>query len=92
MSDRQIKWLLLRTQLALAQRPRPSESVLVSPDLIRGIQDPELIAWELYSDDVELYSDDASVASFEHTMLSFCLYDLLKEQSLVIYCKGSYDL
>ena len=34
-----------------------------SPDLLRGIQDPELLAWELYSDDIvsETVVDEVSV-------------------------------
>ena len=56
-----------------------------SADLIRGIQDPELLAWELYSDDVvsETVVDDVSVVGLSSVRRKTRLLSAVRDQIAV---------
>ena len=53
-----------------------------SADLIRGIQDPELLAWELYSDDVvsEKVVDEVSVVGLSGVQRKTRLLSAVRDQ------------
>ena len=53
-----------------------------SADLIRGIQDPELLAWELYSDDVvsETVVDEVSVVGLSGVQRKTRLLSAVRDQ------------
>ena len=56
-----------------------------SADLIRGIQDPELLAWELYSDDVvsETVVDELSVVGLSGVQRKTRLLSAVRDQITV---------
>ena len=56
-----------------------------SADLIRGIQDPELLAWELYSDDVvsETVVDEVSVVGLSGVQRKTRLLSAVRDQLAV---------
>ena len=56
-----------------------------SADLIRGIQDPELLAWELYSDDVvsETVVDEVSVMGLSSVQRKTRLLSAVRDQIAV---------
>ena len=56
-----------------------------SADLIRGIQDPELLAWELYSDDVvsETVVDEVSVVGLSSVRRKTRLLSAVRDQIAV---------
>ena len=56
-----------------------------SADLIRGIQDPELLAWELYSDDVvsETVVDEVSVVGLSGVQRKTKLLSAVRDQIAV---------
>ena len=56
-----------------------------SADLIRGIQDPELLAWELYSDDVvsETVVDEMSVVGLSGVQRKTRLLSAVRDQITV---------
>ena len=56
-----------------------------SADLIRGIQDPELLAWELYSDDVvsETVVDEVSVVALSAVQRKTRLLSAVRDQIAV---------
>ena len=56
-----------------------------SADLIRGIQDPELLAWELYSDDVvsETVVDEVSVVGLSSVQRKTRLLSAVRDQIAV---------
>ena len=56
-----------------------------SADLIRGIQDPELLAWELYSDDVvsETVVDEVSVVGLSGVQRKTRLLSAVRDQIAV---------
>ena len=56
-----------------------------SADLIRGIQDPELLAWELYSDDVvsETVVDEVSVVGLSGVQKKSRLLSAVRDQIAV---------
>ena len=56
-----------------------------STDLIRGIQDPELLAWELYSDDVvsETVMDEVSVVGLSDVQRKTRLLNAVRAQITV---------
>ena len=56
-----------------------------SADLIRGIQDPELLAWELYSDDVvsETVVDEVSVVRLSSVQRKTKLLSAVRDQIAV---------
>ena len=56
-----------------------------SADLIRGIQDPELLAWELYSDDIipEIIVDKVSVVGLSGVQRKTRLLTAVRDQITV---------
>ena len=56
-----------------------------SADLIRGIQDPELLAWELYSDDVmsETVVDEVSAVALSDVQRKTRLLNAVRAQITV---------
>ena len=56
-----------------------------SADLIRGIQDPELLAWELYSDEVvsEVIVDEISVVGLSAVQRKTRLLSAVRDQIAV---------
>ena len=56
-----------------------------SADLIRGIQDPELLAWELYSDDVvsQTVVDEVSVVGLSGVQRKTRLLSAVRDQIAV---------
>ena len=56
-----------------------------SADLIRGIQDPELLAWELYSDDVvsQTVKDEVSVVGLSTVQRKTRLLSAVRDQITV---------